>query len=309
MGKNTAKIKELCLQGRIKAMRNQKHPIPVNTMIDDLGPGITIEKFCMKDLHLLSAATFEVDKSVHRHDGHSFFLVETGQVKLEIDFEHYTIQAPAIIYVHPDQVHSTSASDDVVIVSWALSDDNLNPEYLKLLANITPAKPLPLNDDTFSIFLEAATLCLKLYGRNNDKLYHHLLKDSCNALVALVISQYLALAKSTDKLLRFEIITKAFRELLETNYTTVKRPVEYAAKLNISTPYLNECVKNATGHPVSYHIQQRVILEAKRLLVHSSQSVKEIAAILGYDDYPYFSRLFTKATGVSALIFRNKNLG
>jgi YesN/AraC family two-component response regulator len=42
-------------------------------------------------------------------------------------------------------------------------------------------------------------------------------------------------------------------------------------------------------------------------LYHSDTSVKEIATALGYDDYPYFSRLFTKATGTTALTFRNKN--
>ncbi|WP_231577446.1 helix-turn-helix domain-containing protein [Sphingobacterium sp. IITKGP-BTPF85] len=78
-------------------------------------------------------------------------------------------------------------------------------------------------------------------------------------------------------------------------------------RLNISTPYLNECVKDVTGYPVSYHIQQRIILEAKRLLYHSDKSVKEIADALGFEDYPYFSRLFSKVTGMSALSFRNKN--
>jgi len=48
-------------------------------------------------------------------------------------------------------------------------------------------------------------------------------------------------------------------------------------------------------------------LEAKRLLYHSDQSLKEIAAILGYDDYPYFSRLFTKVAGIAPLNFRHKN--
>jgi AraC family transcriptional activator of pobA len=307
LGKVTAKIKALCLQVELNAMRMNKQPIPVNNMIDDRDRGITIERFCMKDLLLLMAGSFEVDKAVHRHDGHSFFLVETGQVKLEIDFEHYTIQGPSVIYVNPDQVHSTSATDDVVIISWALSNDNINPDYLQLLADITPAKPLALNADTFSIFSEAINLCLKLYDRKSDKLYHTLLKDTCNTLVGLMISQYLGYAKPNDNPSRFEFITNAFRKLLEQNYTVAKRPAYYSQKLNISTPYLNECVKNVTGHPVSYHIQQRVVLEAKRLLCHSNQSVKQIASALGYDDYPYFSRLFTKATGVTALAFRTKN--
>jgi len=94
---------------------------------------------------------------------------------------------------------------------------------------------------------------------------------------------------------------------LERDFVTVKRPTEYAQQLNISSPYLNECVKKTTGHSVSYHIQQRIILEARRLLYHSDLSVKEIATELGYDDYPYFSRLFSKVTGMTALGFRNKN--
>ncbi|MEZ0453718.1 helix-turn-helix domain-containing protein [Sphingobacterium thalpophilum] len=65
-------------------------------------------------------------------------------------------------------------------------------------------------------------------------------------------------------------------------------------------------MKDVTGQTVSQHIQDRVILEAKRLLYHSDKSVKEIAFELGYDDYPYFSRLFAKNTGISALAFRNK---
>jgi YesN/AraC family two-component response regulator len=44
------------------------------------------------------------------------------------------------------------------------------------------------------------------------------------------------------------------------------------------------------------------------LLSYSDKAVKEIATTLGYDDYPYFSRLFTKTTGMTALAFRNKNL-
>jgi AraC family transcriptional activator of pobA len=283
--------------------------IPVNAMANEFGAGISIEKFSMKDLHSLGKATLEEVSSAHRHDSHSFFLLEHGTVDIEIDFQHYLIAPRSLIYVHPNQVHRTIASENVVIASWALTNENLDPGYLDLLESITPAKPLILNHDAFLIVSEAVSMALKLVTRKDDKLYHSMLKNSCNALVALAISQYLESTKSPGKFSRFETVTKNFRDLLERNYTIAKRPAYYAHKLNLSVTYLNECVKHVTGYPITHHIQQRIILEAKRLLTHSGRSVKEIAAALGYDDYPYFSRLFTKVTGITALSFRNKNLG
>ncbi|GAB4029437.1 helix-turn-helix domain-containing protein [Spirosoma jeollabukense] len=280
-------------------------------MTNEFGAAISIERLAMNDLLASDQATLnggEEATSAHRHDRHSFFLLESGTVHLEVDFQKYAIEAPSVIYIHPDQVHSTVTTNDVTVSSWAIDNEKLNPEYLKLLEEIRPAKPLALDKETFSLFAETVSLCIKFGGRKNDKLCHSLLKDSCNALIALVISQYLAQSKSADKLSRFEVVTKAFREKLERNYRTIKKPTQYAQTLHISTPYLNECVKNTTGYSVSYHIQERIILEAKRLLYYSKKSVKEIATELGYDDYPYFSRLFTKVTGMTALAFRNKNL-
>lgn len=268
----------------------------------DFDDDISIEKFFIKDL-----SAFDDPIPSHRHDRHSFFLVEKGFVSIEIDLQSYKIEAPSLLYMHPDQVHHLIAFENVTVSSWAINDENLNPEYLTLLEGIKPAKPLTLQPETFSIFSDTVSLCLKFTARKSDKLYHSLLKDSCNALISLAISQYLEQEKTTDKSSRYKVITKAFKELLEGNYVTVKRPAEYAQMLHLSTAYLNECVKDTTGYSVSHHIQVRIILEAKRLLHYSGRSVKEIAGELGYDDYAYFSRLFTKVTGMTAVAFRNKN--
>ncbi|SFE59789.1 AraC-type DNA-binding protein [Chitinophaga sp. CF118] len=284
-------------------MSKKTTSIPVNHFSNEYNLGIAIENISVEDLH-----TFKEAKQAHRHDYHSFFFLETGTVSIEIDFQKYNIKAPSVIYMHPNQVHRTIAFKNVTVSTCAINNENLNPEYLKLMESITPAKPLVLKKESFSIISEAVSLCKKISERKHDKLYHSLLKDSCNALVALAISQFIEQSKSTDKISRFGTVTKAFNEILELNYAMAKRPAEYAKKLNISTPYLNECVKNTTGNSVSYHIQQRIILEAKRLLYHSNKSVKEIAIELGYDDYHYFSRLFTRVAGMPPLTFRNKNL-
>lgn len=282
--------------------------IPINPMIADFGTGIFIGKMSSEDFHLYEQLDeFDNIKQSHRDEYHLFFLQEKGITTIEIDFQKYIIKPLSVVFIHQNQVHRTLSFKNATASIWAISNENISPEYLKLLDDITPVKPLPLNQESFAIITEAISFCLKLAERKNEKLYYPLLNGSCNTLIGLVISQYLVQSKPFDKLSRYEIVTKAFKELLERNFASAKRPTEYAQQLNISSPYLNECVKNTTGFSVSHHIQQRVILEAKRLLYHSDISVKEIASELGYDDYPYFSRLFTKVSGMTALAFRNKN--
>ena len=276
-------------------------------MADNFSQGISIDKISIKRSDFKTTQQYEEATQSHRDEGHTFHIVEKGTVLIEIDFKKYKIIAPSVVYMHPNQVHRILDFKNITVCSLAINNENLNPEYLKFLEKIAPAKPLLLTKEANSIVSDTFSLCLKFSVQKSNKLYYPILKDSCNTLVAFLTSQFLNQNKSESNISRFEIVAKSFKQLLETNYRTCKRPGEYAKKLNISTPYLNECVKNTTGYSVSQHIQDRIILEAKRLLYHTDKSVKEIAFELGYVDYPYFTRLFTKATGMSALSFRNKN--
>ena len=277
--------------------------IPVNSFNDKYREGFIIARASLNGL----PNSAEIGQS-HRDEGHLFILQEKGTTYIEIDFQKHKIKAPALIYVHPNQVHRLIKFENATIGNWIITSENLHQEYITLLESLMPVKFLSLKKNTLSIISEMLSLCISLSERKQEKLYYSILKESCNTLVALVISQYLSLSKSTDQVSRFAVITKTFKLSLEQNYVEIKSPAEYAKKLNISTAYLNECVKINTGHSVSYHIQQRVILESQRLLYHSDKSIKEIASELGYDDYSYFIRLFTKVTGMTPLAFRNKNL-
>jgi AraC family transcriptional activator of pobA len=284
-------------------MRKKTTSIPVRILARELSNGIIITN--MSSEVLLADKEF---KQVHRHDCQFFVLQEKGISHSEIDFERYMIDKPTILYQSPNQVHRTLEVENIEGYILIINNENLNADYLKLLQEIAPVKPLTISSkEDLAIIQQAFVLCENLYKRNEDKLYHLQLKDSCNTLVALFISQYLKQSKPAEKISRFDITERAFTGFLEQHFVSLKRPVDYAGKLNISVSYLNECIKNATGFSVSHHIQQRVILEAKRLLYHSNKSVKEIASELGYDDYPYFSRLFTKVAGMPALAFRSKN--
>ncbi|WDF55916.1 AraC family transcriptional regulator [Mucilaginibacter sp. KACC 22063] len=283
-------------------MPRKKSPIPVNNFGDVSGEGLSIERLALESL-----PPMEDWGQPERHDRHSFFLLEKGSIIMEIDFERYRIQSPAVIYMHPDQVHQIINFERLSVIAWAITNEMLDPNYPALLEDISPAAPVMLNAETFDLLSQASALCIKIAEKKRNTVYDSVFKAHLNALAGLVIAIYTAETPSTEKLTRPEFVTKAFRKELAQHFTRIKSPAEYAEKLNLSATYLNECVKSVTGQPVSYHIQHRVILEAKRLLYHSDQSLKEVAAALGYDDYPYFSRLFTKVAGLAPLTFRRKN--
>ncbi|MDR1153819.1 MAG: AraC family transcriptional regulator, partial [Bacteroidales bacterium] len=103
---------------------------------------------------------------------------------------------------------------------------------------------------------------------------------------------------------RLMSITLQFKTLVAAHLKTVKSPTQYASMLHISPTYLNEAVKTITGFTAGYWIQYAVMLEAKRLLFYTDRSIKEIAFELGYGDHTYFTRLFTKLSGMSPSLFR-----
>lgn len=103
---------------------------------------------------------------------------------------------------------------------------------------------------------------------------------------------------------RYRSIMVRFRRLLNRYAETEKSPSAYADMLNISEIYLNEAVKTVTGISVSRYIRRHIVLLAKWEFIRSRLSAKEVAYKLGFCDYAYFSRLFTKETGLSPSAYR-----
>lgn len=88
-----------------------------------------------------------------------------------------------------------------------------------------------------------------------------------------------------------------FLMLLESNYRQIRNTDFYAGKLGISSKRLNQILKEKLDKTGMQLIHDRIILEAKRNIIHSDLTIKEIAYDLGFSDRPYFSRFFKKQTG------------
>ncbi len=98
-----------------------------------------------------------------------------------------------------------------------------------------------------------------------------------------------------------------FKDLLEKNYKTQKQVTYYAKEMFISEKRLNQVTSKLFGKTPKEIIDDRIMLEAKRILAHTNESVKEICFYLGFEEPTNFIKYFKKHSNITPIEFREKN--
>ena len=101
-----------------------------------------------------------------------------------------------------------------------------------------------------------------------------------------------------------QLILYNFRKLVNSNFAEKHLPKDYASLLYITPNHLNALCKDLLGKPAGEVIRDRVLLEAKRLLVNDGLSIAQIAAQLNFADNSHFTKFFKKYTGITPELFR-----
>lgn len=101
----------------------------------------------------------------------------------------------------------------------------------------------------------------------------------------------------------FEIVRRYYN-LVDEHFRTKKQVQDYADLLHKSPKTLSNIFSTCKLPSPLRVIHERTEAEAKRLLLYSNKSVKEIAEIMGFEDQASFSRFFKNMTGQSAVQFR-----
>jgi AraC-like DNA-binding protein len=99
---------------------------------------------------------------------------------------------------------------------------------------------------------------------------------------------------------------RRFSKLVEQHYKTHHTVADYAELLFVTPKNLSKKIGLLSKSTPNDIIKDRIILESKRLLAHTTMTVKEIAYSLNYEDDAYFNRFFIKNTGLSPLSFRKQ---
>lgn len=248
-----------------------------------------------------------VHNEVHRHDYDELFFFAAGSGTHMIDLEQYSVVAPGMHVVAAGQVHQLSRSADMRAVVVQFGRDALvgmNATHHGDLFNHALRSPsMGLEAEQVH---EAEGLVLRI---------EHELKVG-GPMMAEVVHGYLTilLIKCAQWMrshgtpagapMDEQDPVQRFRTLVEQRYLTERQVGHYAEVLAMTPDHLNELVKKRLGRTASAVIHDRLLLEAKRLLLHSDRSVKEVGYLLNMKDPAYFSRWFGKAEGMTPVAYR-----
>jgi AraC-like DNA-binding protein len=84
----------------------------------------------------------------------------------------------------------------------------------------------------------------------------------------------------------------------------IKTAAEFASQLNVHPNYLNVLVKTQTGKTLREHIQERLLYEAKALLVQTDWDIRTISYVLGFSEQAAFASFFQKKERMPPSAFR-----
>ncbi|GET46990.1 AraC family transcriptional regulator [Capnocytophaga felis] len=259
----------------------------------------------LKTVVFQTSASSEKYAFSHTDDYYFFGFIEDGQCCLNIDFEEYTFGKESLAIIHPGQVHRIIDAFNLFATFLIIDSVLVNEEEKQTLERY--GCPRIQLSDISELKLLLSLLDRKLSCMENPSA-KAIVQRLTTVIVGLVVENVANAIKVQSELQgtvsRHKEIVWEFRDLLESNIQSNRSPSFYTGRLNITVAYLNEAVNAVLGTSVSRHIQDEIVLQAKRQLVYTKASVKEITHSLGFDDYSYFTRLFTKVVGVSPTLFR-----
>lgn len=254
-------------------------------------------------------------RNLHFPHKHSFFHLvyfSKGSGTHSIDFVNFNVQPGQIYFMIPGQVHSWdfASAPDGFIVNFSeqfLHAFIANPRYtdqFSFFSGIAAKQVIDLQPEARKAVEQILT---RIVEEANSK---RALKDDVvrAALVQLFVTvSRLSFKESSQQSTNYNsLLLTNFQKLIELHYKQKKLTKDYAAMLYVTPNHLNALCKDITGRPAGELIRDRIILEAKRLLVNAQLTVAEISIELGFADNSYFSRFFKKNAGTTPELFRKQ---
>ncbi|WP_341222239.1 helix-turn-helix transcriptional regulator [Polaribacter atrinae] len=247
----------------------------------------------------------------HRISFFALLIVTNGNGKHQIDLKDYNLSAGSVLKIAKGQVHAFQKNpkhegfliiftENFVLNYFSKSSINL----ISHLYNYHTKSPIANDKEGNDIFLNQL---VDEPTTENSFAKKNIIASLLNIYLLKLEGKSNTSELKKHKLKQYDTFIN-FKNLVESDYTKTRNVKDYANKLLISTKHLNQTVRDFTLNTAKSFIDAYVILEAKRAIVSTEKSLKEIAFELGFDEVTNFTKFFKNKMGISPKIFRKNQL-
>lgn len=249
----------------------------------------------------------------HKHNFYVSMLFTKGTGTHEIDFNIYDIKPGTVFMLSPGQTHSWNLSEDIDGYIFFHSQEFLDIHFVRDIVRDYPVfRSIFYPNAVYLPETDVHTLEYLLKTMMNEVLQNNWKR---NQMLVNITSQFyiynnriLLQEEEFNKVINSQYSSHflRFEDLLENMYKLEKSAAAYADALNMTQKHLNRICKTMVNQTTTDIIINRVLLEAKRMLIYTEKNFNEIAMSLGYDDYSYFSKIFKRKVGETPKDFIKK---
>lgn len=271
-----------------------------------------ITHYTYQNTFSLSVVQFEkacVVNKPEQVDSYTIYWIKEGKGTYHIDFEEYSFDGTIIFFLSPGQVFSVSSEKikeayklsfkrDFYCIQTHDQEISCNGVLFNNVYDMPFVIPKAKDIQRMSLLVEDL---IEEFNHTDSGQY-----DMLQSYLKQFIIHSVRIKKD-DFVVKEEAETKLYKDfsvLVEQNFKELHSVSAYAKRLGMSPKSITKHFQKLGTNTPSDFIKNRIILEAKRQLLYTEQSVKEIAFELGFNDPAYFSRFFTKATQQSPLTFK-----
>lgn len=274
--------------------------------------GLTHELEILPIKNLLGVSR-DVIGQPHRAEFFHVLWITEGTAVHQVDFKPVELNANDMLFLNKDivqQFDTASVYDGYVVIFtdnfYCRTEDDTTFLRSNMMFNDLfdlSRIQIPANDDSFIVLLNQIKAEQKKQGDQfQSKILHNYLKNFLLHGERIRNTQQKPLTSITADLKYFTL----FKELLEQQFKKERQIEFYANKLFLSLRRLNQATDKVFGKTAKQVIDERVLLEAKRLLAHTNDSIKELAYDMGFGEPTNFIKYFRKHSGLTPVEFRDK---